>query len=114
MDIPKVLTIVNGPGRWDMMLAVFDGKPITLHIKEWEKIYPQGVSVSVCGGNFYGQRGGPRNEFFDFDVALPFGEDKQSRIDVSARLNLSTRRGKVENPAHAHHFRKPLRFEDLD
>ncbi|HUT22024.1 MAG TPA: hypothetical protein VMX18_01290 [Candidatus Bipolaricaulota bacterium] len=65
MTPKNTLEIVNGPGRWDMILAIFDGQPVRLVFEDKAKSFNGEFEIS--GGHFYGKK----REVFNFSLCFP-------------------------------------------
>jgi hypothetical protein len=99
MSTPKVFTIINGPSRWNMMLAVFHGEYVDLKIEEKEGDYLESRAIYVNGGYFNRSPGKSDDDIFSFEATLPVDWTTHYQVKVAGKIDLRTRKGKLENPA---------------
>ena len=91
-NIGRDLRIQDGPGVWDMILSLFEGKPVYFKFEDVGRqfdLHPfviAEIGMSFCGGN---------REQFRFHTLFP-GRFPESRPFVTdGYFNLRTRKGNI-------------------
>lgn len=82
--------IINGPGKWDMMLAVFDGRPVTFSFTA-DYVRLNDFEFRITGGNFVDRD----REVFSFCVHFPISPDGRHTTPETGQINLKTRKGYI-------------------
>jgi len=86
------LNIVDGPGKWDIMLSLFDGKEVRFKFED-----PSGESFDdfpsvISGLDFLG----PKREMLSFRTEIPhFPGSKTYFFRTDGVFNLRTRKGRI-------------------
>lgn len=94
MKLPKELTIVNGPSKYDLIiLALAEGQPIYFKFaesegKQFEKNGFRITSLSFCSRDRIVAR---------FDTMFPTGE--RSSVGVEGEIDLNSRKGRLATGA---------------
>jgi hypothetical protein len=107
-EMPKTLWIKDGPGRWDLMLSIFDGKEVAITIGSAT------VHVVFRGGYFDPPSIGYHiSNIFNFNVMVPTFPGASDKISVRGVLDVKNRRGKIENPQYVNTTGERANLDDL-
>lgn len=93
------LTIIDGPGRWDMMLALFEGKLVRFEFAEPEAEWWNECEFEIFCGRFVGlsHSGGSRDEFrFSTTILVKTKDGFKAHMEIDGTINLQTRKGEFE------------------